>query len=87
MFQVAAYRSFFTHWRLVGAPELDVRAVVVLHNASAEEAAVLRPGVPATADIPVLSRADLSAPANDQAGLLRSDGPDGCDRPIGGVLL
>ncbi|MET7565916.1 DNA/RNA helicase domain-containing protein [Streptomyces sp. NPDC005479] len=74
VFQVAAYRSFFTHWRPAGAPELDVRAVVVLHNASAEEAAVLRPDAPVAADIPVLSGADLSAPAKDLVGLLRSDG-------------
>ncbi|MEU2732560.1 DNA/RNA helicase domain-containing protein [Streptomyces griseoviridis] len=74
VFQVAAYRSFFTHWRPAEAPELDVRAVVLLHNASAQEVAALRPDAPAAADIPVLSGADLSAPAKDLVGLLRSDG-------------
>ncbi|MFE6788106.1 DNA/RNA helicase domain-containing protein [Streptomyces sp. NPDC057680] len=72
VFQVAAYRSFFQHWRPARAPRLDVRAVVVLHNASPEEAAVLRLGAPAVADIPVLSGADLSAPADDLAALLRA---------------
>ncbi|XVV32992.1 hypothetical protein ACQPXT_01215 [Streptomyces sp. CA-100214] len=36
-------RSFFTHWRPATAPVLDVRAVVVLHNATASEQAVLSP--------------------------------------------
>ncbi|MER5958982.1 hypothetical protein [Streptomyces sp. NPDC001893] len=38
VFQVAAYWSFFMHWLPAGAPELDVRAVVVPHYASAGEA-------------------------------------------------
>ncbi|MFF3359884.1 hypothetical protein ACFYWN_46785 [Streptomyces sp. NPDC002917] len=59
--QVAAYRSFFQHWRPSKAPALDLRAVVMLHNATAEEGAVLRPGVPAVADIAVLTADDLSA--------------------------
>ncbi|MFF8415338.1 hypothetical protein [Streptomyces omiyaensis] len=71
VFQVAAYRGFFEHWRPESAPELDVRAVVLLHNATVEEAAVLRAGAGAVADIPVLSGADLAAPAKDLAGLLR----------------
>ncbi|MEV5903399.1 DNA/RNA helicase domain-containing protein [Streptomyces sp. NPDC052127] len=70
VFQVASYRSFFQHWRPAGAPRLDVRAVVVLHNATAAEGRTLRPGVPAVADIPVLTREDLSAPAGELAGLL-----------------
>ncbi|MFE5884769.1 DNA/RNA helicase domain-containing protein [Streptomyces hydrogenans] len=74
VFQVAAYRSFFRHWRPEEAPELDVRAVVVLHNATAEEAAVVRVGAGTVADIPVLSGADLAAPAKDLAGLLRCEG-------------
>ncbi|MET8102432.1 DNA/RNA helicase domain-containing protein [Streptomyces sp. NPDC005236] len=74
VFQVAAYRSFFTHWRPAGAPQLDVRAVVVLHNASTEQAAALRPHAPQVADIPVLSGADLSAPEQTLIGLLRCDG-------------
>ncbi|WP_406406236.1 hypothetical protein OG923_32600 [Streptomyces halstedii] len=35
---------------------------------------MLRPDAPVAADIPVLSGADLSAPAKDLVGLLRSDG-------------
>ncbi|MFE2541013.1 DNA/RNA helicase domain-containing protein [Actinacidiphila glaucinigra] len=61
--QVAAYRSFFTHWRPQDAPKMDVRAVVVLHNASAEEGATLLAGVGGDADTPVLTAEDLSGPA------------------------
>ncbi|GGM23170.1 ATP-binding protein [Streptomyces fumigatiscleroticus] len=74
VFQVAAYRSFFQHWRPASAPVLDVRAVVVLHNATAEEGAVLRMEAPAVADIPVLTAEDLSAPAGVLAGRLRCAG-------------
>lgn len=70
VFQVASYRSFFRHWRPRKAPRLDVRAVVLLHNATAAEARPLRPDAPAVADIPVLSGEDLSAPAGTLAGLL-----------------
>lgn len=70
--QVAAYRSFFGFWRPESAPELDVRAVVVLHNASAQQGAVLRagagPGGGASEGIPVLTGEDLSGPG--LAGLL-----------------
>ncbi|MFG3207766.1 DNA/RNA helicase domain-containing protein [Streptomyces sp. NPDC048192] len=71
VFQVASYRSFFQHWRPATAPRLNVRAVVVLHNATIAEARVLRPGVPAVADIPVLSGEELSLPAETLLGLLR----------------
>ncbi|MFD0392541.1 nuclease-related domain-containing protein [Streptomyces nogalater] len=71
VFQVASYRSFFQHWRPERAPRLDVRAVVVLHNATAAETQALRPDAPAVADIPVLGGEDLSAPAGTLAGLLR----------------
>lgn len=71
VFQVASYRSFFQHWRPRRAPRLDVRAVVLLHNATAAEAQALRPDAPAVADIPVLSGEDLSAPAGTLAELLR----------------
>ncbi|MFD7765078.1 DNA/RNA helicase domain-containing protein [Streptomyces microflavus] len=73
VYQVAAYRSFFIHWRPKSAPDLEVRAVVVLHGANAEQAAVLRPDAAAAAGIPVLSGADLSAPPGELAGLLRGD--------------
>ncbi|MER6160310.1 DNA/RNA helicase domain-containing protein [Streptomyces sp. NPDC001868] len=71
VYQVAAYRSFFQHWLPADAPRLQARAVVVLHNATAAQAAVLRPAAPAVADIPVLSAEDLSAPAGQLAGMLR----------------
>ncbi|MGW1595811.1 DNA/RNA helicase domain-containing protein [Streptomyces sp. NPDC002343] len=71
VFQVASYRSFFQHWRPQEAPRLDVRAVVMLHNATAAEAEMLRPDTPAVAGIPVLSGEDLTAPAETLAGLLR----------------
>lgn len=67
--QVAAYRSFFQHWRPSSAPKLDVRAVVVLHNATAEEGAALRSG--ATNDVPVVTSEDLTAPSTALAELLR----------------
>ncbi|MFF3326943.1 DNA/RNA helicase domain-containing protein [Streptomyces sp. NPDC002889] len=71
VYQVASYRSFFQHWRPARAPRLDVRAAVMLHNATAQEGAALRPDVPAVADIPVLTAEDLSAEAGVLAGLLR----------------
>ncbi|MFF4371505.1 DNA/RNA helicase domain-containing protein [Streptomyces sp. NPDC001594] len=71
VYQVAAYRSFFQHWRPQDAPELDLRAVVLLHNATAEQGLALRRDVPAVADIPVLTSQDLTAPAAQLAGLLR----------------
>ncbi|MFJ9352449.1 DNA/RNA helicase domain-containing protein [Streptomyces sp. NPDC101237] len=72
VYQVAAYRSFFEHWLPVDGPRVEARAVVVLHNALAEEAAVLRPGgAPAVGDIPVLSGEDLAASGAQLAELLR----------------
>ncbi len=70
--QVDAYRSFFTHWRPKSAPVLDVRAVVLLHNATAEQGAVLLAGAGGgkRAGIPVLTAEDLSRPSEDLAGLL-----------------
>ncbi|MFF5638119.1 DNA/RNA helicase domain-containing protein [Streptomyces sp. NPDC012825] len=70
--QVHAYRSFFQHWRPKAAPGLDVRAVVVLHNASAQEGAALLAGSGggARAGIPVLTADDLSGPAGALAGRL-----------------
>ncbi|MFI9376317.1 DNA/RNA helicase domain-containing protein [Streptomyces parvulus] len=70
--QVAAYRSFFTHWRPASAPVLDVRAVVVLHNATAGEQAVLSAGAGADAlGVPVLTGQELSQPAGALARWLR----------------
>jgi hypothetical protein len=62
--QVAAYRSFFQHWRPGGAAELDVRGVVVLHNATAGEGAELAAGAGEDAGIRVLTAEDLSGPAH-----------------------
>ncbi|MGW9191280.1 DNA/RNA helicase domain-containing protein [Streptomyces rubiginosohelvolus] len=72
--QVDAYRSFFTHWRPKSAPVLDVRAVVVLHDATAEEGAVLLAGAGGgeRAGIPVLTAEDLSRPGRELAGLLQA---------------
>ncbi|MGW5609534.1 DNA/RNA helicase domain-containing protein [Streptomyces sp. NPDC003753] len=69
--QVAAYRSFFQHWRPRSAPELDVRAVVVLHNATGVEGAALSAGAGADVGVPVLSAQELSGPAEVLAGLLQ----------------
>ncbi|MGY0071693.1 DNA/RNA helicase domain-containing protein (plasmid) [Streptomyces sp. QTS137] len=68
--QVAAYRSFFQHWRPKSAPELQVRGVVVLHNATADEGAALAAGAGRSAGIPVLTAGELSRPANGLAELL-----------------
>ncbi|MFD4953433.1 hypothetical protein [Streptomyces sp. NPDC058451] len=38
VYQVAAYRSFFQHWRPRAAPVLDLRAVVLQHNAPPKRA-------------------------------------------------
>ncbi|MFE7028846.1 DNA/RNA helicase domain-containing protein [Streptomyces sp. NPDC057621] len=65
--QVAAYRSFFQHWRPQGAPRLQVRAVVMLHNATAVEGAALSAGIGADAGVPVLTAEDLSGPAGTLA--------------------
>ncbi|WP_181924113.1 DNA/RNA helicase domain-containing protein [Streptomyces inhibens] len=70
VYQVAAYRSFFQHWRPKDAPELDVRAVVVLHNATSAEGARLLAGVGADAGVPVLTAGDLRGPAGSLAELL-----------------
>ncbi|MDX3538950.1 nuclease-related domain-containing protein, partial [Streptomyces sp. MB09-01] len=72
--QVAAYRSFFGHWRPDGAPRLQLRAVVVLHNATAGQGAALSAAAPAFGDIPVLTAGDLTAPPAALARLLRCDG-------------
>lgn len=74
--QVDAYRSFFTHWRPKDAPVLDVRAVVMLHNATAEQGAVLLAGAGGgeRAGIPVLTAEDLSRPGGELAGLLQAGG-------------
>ncbi len=69
--QVAAYRSFFQHWRPKSAPGLDVRGVVVLHNATAGEGAALAAGAGGDAGIPVLTAEELSGPAGALAGLLQ----------------
>ncbi|MFF9221461.1 DNA/RNA helicase domain-containing protein [Streptomyces viridosporus] len=68
--QVAAYRSFFQHWRPKGAPGLEVRGVVVLHNATAGEGAVLAAGAGGDVGIPVVSGQELSGPSDGLAGLL-----------------
>ncbi|WP_193777459.1 nuclease-related domain-containing protein, partial [Streptomyces sp. E5N298] len=68
--QVAAYRSFFKHWRPGSAPEVDVRAVVVLHNATAAEGAVLAAGAGADVGVPVLTAEDLARPGGELARLL-----------------
>ncbi|MGC5400747.1 DNA/RNA helicase domain-containing protein [Streptomyces sp. DT20] len=70
--QVAAYRSFFRHWRPGSAPELDVRAVVVLHNADAAQGAGLLAGAGNGADagVPVLTADDLADSAGPLAGRL-----------------
>ncbi|MGW3683362.1 DNA/RNA helicase domain-containing protein [Streptomyces prasinus] len=78
--QVAAYRSFFQHWRPSGAPRLDVRGVVVLHNATVDEGAVLAAGAGGDVGIPVVTGQELSGPSDGLAGLLCSGGltaPDG----------
>ncbi|MFD8025749.1 DNA/RNA helicase domain-containing protein [Streptomyces lavendulae] len=72
--QVAAYRSFFQHWRPEDAPRLDLRAAVVLHNATAEQGAALSAAAPGFADIPVLTAGDLAAPRDALAGMLRCEG-------------
>lgn len=69
--QVAAYRSFFQYWRPETAPRLDLRAVVVLHNASAEQGAALVSAAAGFADIPVLTSDDLAAPREALSRLLR----------------
>jgi hypothetical protein len=69
--QVAAYRSFFQHWRPQDAPVLDVRGVVVLHNATADEGAALAAGAGGNAGILVLTGKELSGPADVLAGLLQ----------------
>lgn len=68
--QVAAYRSFFQHWRPDGAPALDVRAVVVLHNATSAEGAVLAAGAGGDVGVPVLTAEDLVRPGGELARLL-----------------
>ncbi|MFF0836739.1 MULTISPECIES: DNA/RNA helicase domain-containing protein [unclassified Streptomyces] len=68
--QVAAYRSFFQHWRPTGAPELEVRGVVVLHNATAAEGAALSAGAGTDAGVPVLTGEDLSRDGETLARLL-----------------
>ncbi|UUU44334.1 DUF2075 domain-containing protein [Streptomyces sp. NBC_00162] len=73
VYQVAAYRDFFTHWRPEDTPRLDVRACVVLHNATAEEGAALQVKDPSMRDIPVLTGADLEAEPAALAGLLRCE--------------
>lgn len=69
--QVAAYRSFFTFWRPETAPRLDLRAMVVLHNASAEQGTALAVAAAGFADIPVLTSGDLKAPREALARMLR----------------
>ncbi|MFI6209144.1 DNA/RNA helicase domain-containing protein [Streptomyces sp. NPDC051041] len=69
--QVGAYRSFFQHWRPKNAPELQVRGVVVLHNATADEGAALAAGAGGDVGIPVLTAEELSGPAGALAGLLQ----------------
>ncbi|MEU6804969.1 DNA/RNA helicase domain-containing protein [Streptomyces neyagawaensis] len=68
--QVAAYRSFFQHWRPDGAPVLDVRAVVALHNATSAEGAVLAAGAGEDVGVPVLTAEDLVRPGGELARLL-----------------
>ncbi|MFF3639474.1 DNA/RNA helicase domain-containing protein [Streptomyces sp. NPDC002250] len=68
--QVAAYRSFFQHWRPQSAPELEVRGVVVLHNASAAEGAALSVGAGADAGVPVLTGGELAGHGETLARLL-----------------
>lgn len=71
--QVAAYRSFFEYWRPDGAPRLESRAVVVLHNATAGQGAALSTAADGFEDIPVLTADDLTASPAVLAGLLRCD--------------
>ncbi|MEU7429031.1 DNA/RNA helicase domain-containing protein [Streptomyces sp. NPDC040750] len=68
--QVAAYRSFFQHWRPQSAPELEVRGVVVLHNATAAEGAALAAGAGADAGVPVLTGDELARHDETLARLL-----------------
>ncbi|GAA2705152.1 DNA/RNA helicase domain-containing protein [Streptomyces anthocyanicus] len=68
--QVAAYRSFFQHWRPESAPEMDVRAVVVLHNATAAEGSALAAGAGADVGVPVVTAEDLARPDGELARLL-----------------
>ncbi|MGV9503869.1 DNA/RNA helicase domain-containing protein [Streptomyces sp. NPDC003642] len=68
--QVAAYRSFFQHWRPDGAPVLDVRAVVALHNATSTQGAVLAAGAGEDVGVPVLTAEDLVRPGGELARLL-----------------
>ncbi|MFE0477347.1 DNA/RNA helicase domain-containing protein [Streptomyces sp. NPDC058947] len=68
--QVAAYRSFLEHWRPDGAPTLDVRAAVVLHNATAAAGAALAAGVGKDVGVPVLTAEDLVRPRGELARLL-----------------
>ncbi|MEH0557550.1 hypothetical protein [Streptomyces sp. B21-101] len=77
--QVAAYRSFFRHWRPASAPVLDVRSVAVLHNATAAEGSALSAGAGSGTGGPVLSEDDQSDHADVLAGLLlRSIGARRC---------
>ncbi|MFJ6354996.1 DNA/RNA helicase domain-containing protein [Streptomyces sp. NPDC092046] len=71
--QVAAYRSFFEHWRPQSAPALDTRAVVLLHNAAAAEGSALSASAGTSHGVPVLTGTDLAAPAPQLAGRLRCD--------------
>ncbi len=68
--QVASYRAFFTDWRPEDAPALDIRARVLLHNASEEEVHTLGPGSAGDGPVLVLGREDLRAEGEVLAGLL-----------------
>ncbi|MDI3347473.1 DUF2075 domain-containing protein [Streptomyces sp. AJ-1] len=71
--QVAAYRSFFQQWRPADAPELDVRGVVLLHNATAVEGGLLSGAVREDVGIPVLTATHLAGRADALPGLLRCE--------------
>lgn len=68
--QIASYRTFFTDWMPQDAPPLELRARVVLHNASADDIRALGPGDPGPQPVPVLGRKDLLADGKVLAGLL-----------------
>ena len=77
--QAAAYLRFFEHWLPAGSVELDLRAVVVLHNATAAEGEALRVTTGPGAGVPVVTGNDLAgtkgAALADALGCAGLDGP------------
>ncbi|MFE1790673.1 DNA/RNA helicase domain-containing protein [Streptomyces sp. NPDC059525] len=87
--QIASYRAFFDDWRPAGAPSLEIRARVVLHNASEEDVRALGPSSAGGGPVPVLGREDLQADGEALAGLLgcadMSPAEDGLVRSFEGI--